>query len=209
MLPAGPALALPTILPETEKSFTSKSTSTDEVEKSNGEKVTCKEDRDESGTIEQPRPLGLFHDSLSGCTALGLVNCTGLGDAAGVVLVLGSWHLVYDSLATGLNNDGVAFLYLYGAVHFECASKLFVIKLGGMVLCLILNPTALTKVFEFHCKRREGASGKPAETKYWDGNGTLQNIVGLQISENESGQEEVADSSLGTWEFANAVLIMT
>jgi hypothetical protein len=203
------AFALPTILPETVKEFTGKNIGETELSIVGGGElaaVKCKEWIGLEGTVEQPKPLGLFHMHLKGCKA-SIVTCTGLGEESGVVLALGSYHLVYDTLSANLAADGVAILFLVGNTHFECLGKLVIVKLGGMVLCLILNPTALTKVFEFHCNKN--AAGGPGETKYYNEAGTLVAISPLLTSEAEGAGKETIQKSLGTIEYNVPILIMT
>jgi hypothetical protein len=202
------AFALPTILGEVE-TFTGKKagTATAQLLKLGGGEVSCTVANGSNGTLEANHHLGLFHIAFEGCKAEGLFNCTGLADNTGVLLTLGSWHLVYDSLAPSLVNDPVAILFLVGEVHFECVGKLFVVPLGGMVLCLILNPTALTKVFEFHCNKNTGP--RPEETKYYNEGGTLVAISPLLTAENEKTATESTEVALGTLEYPAAVLIMT
>jgi hypothetical protein len=205
------AFALPTILGEVSTFTGKKATGSGEalLVKANGEEVNCKEAKGSEGTLEANHHLGLFHIAFEKCTtASGLVTCTGLADNSGVILSLGSWHLVYDSLAVSLVNDPVAILFLVGTVHFECAGQLVVVPLGGMVLCLILNPTALTKVFEFHCNKASGAN-RPEETKYYNEGGTLVAISALLSAKNEGTFEESTEVALGTIEYPLPALIMT
>jgi hypothetical protein len=204
------AFALPTILPETVTTFTGKKAAGSaglELLKLGGGVFSCTAVNGEPGTIEANHHLGLFHLAAEGCKVEGLFNCTGLADNSGVLLTQGSWHLVYDSLAVSLVNDPVAILFLLGEVHFECVGKLLIIPLGGMILCLILNPTALTKVFEFHCNKNTGP--RPEETKYYNEGGTLVGISPLLTAENEKTATEAVEVWLGTIEYPAAVLIMT
>jgi hypothetical protein len=205
------AFALPTILPETIKTFTGKNignTALKVVGAPAIETVVCTEATGLEGTIEQPKPLGLYHIHFKKCTAgSGFLTCTGLGEESGVILSLGSWHLVYDTLGASLSAAGVAILFLVATVHFECGGKLLIVAAGGMVLCLITNPAALTKVFTFNCQERTG--GGPFETKYYNEAGTLTSIVGLTTSENEGTTKESVQIGKGTIETGEAALIMT
>jgi hypothetical protein len=207
---AASAFALPTILPTTANSFTGKKAGSGEaiLEKANGEKVECSKATGNNGTVESNRHLGLFHISFEGCKAFGFIGCTGLGDNSGIILTLGSWHLVYDTLGSSLSSAGVAILFLVGEVHFSCSIELVIVPLGGMVLCLILNPTALTKVFEFHCTKGRNA-GEAGETTYYNEAGTLTNIVALTSNKNERGAENSNEQALGFIEFSEAVLLDT
>lgn len=203
------ASALPEILPTTITTFTGKKAGSAEAKlvKANGETVECKEAKGENGTVESNRHLGLFHISFTGCKAFGFVGCTGLGESPGVILSLGSWHVVFDTLKASLSEAGVAVLFLPGEVHFSCSTELVTVAAGGMVLCLILNPTALTKVFEFHCNKASGAN-RPEETKYYNEAGTLVPITPLSSKKNEGTAEESTEVALGTIEYPEAALLM-
>lgn len=133
-------------------------------------------------------PKGTFHITFKECktTLSGLtVKCTGLGDAtAGEILALGTWELVFDKnpLTETLTT---ALLFNTEPTHFVCAGFVLVVS-EGTVLCLHLNPTAKSKVHEFHCT---GANGKPEDTKYWNSAGeekvaNLKQKVGSEAAEN-------------------------
>jgi len=107
---------------------------------------------------------------------------------------------VFDTLGATLGAAGVADLFLVQETHFVCAgvNKLFIVPAGGMVLCLVKNPTAKTKVFEFGCKERSG--GGPEETKYYNEGGTLVSITPLLTSEAEATAKESIQNGIGTVE---------
>jgi len=125
-----------------------------------------------------------------------------------VILTAGSRHLVYDTLSTSLTGAGVAILFLTGKVNFKCTSLVKIeLPLGGMVLCLVLNPTALTKIFETHCNK--AASGnRPLETKYYNEGGTLVSIVALLSNRNGGAFEESTQLGLGTILYPEVALLM-
>jgi len=207
---AATAHALPTILPETIKSWLGKNVGTFVLETGGGSVVECKSAGQE-GTVEQPKALGLFHIHFRECSAKasGIIakTCTGLGDEPGTILSLGSWHLVWDSLEP----LGVAILYLLDNVHFVCSfeiigNKLYIVPLGAMVLCLVLNPTTLTAVFEFHCKAV--AAGVTEESKYYNEGGTLVSIHRNESAVNEGTEEESVEKALGTLEYPVLALLM-
>jgi len=129
--------------------------------------IECKKDTSE-GTFEATKPLGSFHIDFKECSAAGgLATCTGLGESTGVILSLGTFHLVFDKLGTGAEL-GVGILFLVEKVHFECAGKLF--NVTGEVLCLIKPFNEKVKHFEIVCKKgKEG--GDPGETVYWNEEG--------------------------------------
>lgn len=206
------AFALPTVLiGNSEQLITYADTSTGQtVLETVGTLVRCGKAFSE-GTLEASKPLGPFHIHFKECKGEaggGSASCTGEGEESGVILVLGSDHLVYDTLKTSLSEAGVAILFLVGAVKFSCASGLInvEVRLGGMVLCLISNPIALTKIFEFHCKAV--AAGKPEESKYYNAAGTLVPIGTLLFSLNGGTPTEAVEVGSGLIEFSEDVLIM-
>jgi hypothetical protein len=209
---ASSALALPSLLigtvGEGASTWTGESTSKTELQKKNGKTVTCKAATGEA-TVEAKKPLGAFHIHFTGCKEEKLaVACTGEGEAGEVILSLGSWHLVYDTLKAGLTGSGVAILFLPAAVKFTCGGLVKVeVKAGGMVLCLILNPEALTKLFEFHCNLR-GTPFGPEETKYDNETGTWVAITPLEANENGGAFEESVQAGLGLMLFPEDTLIM-
>jgi hypothetical protein len=173
-------------------------------------KVVCEKAAAE-GTVEANKPLGAFHIHFSKChdSLLG-ETCTGEGEEVGVILSLGSWHLVYDTLKAGLTGSGVAILFLVEKVNFVCKALNTKIEVlgGGMVLCLILNPEALTKTFEFHCKLRTGGTFGPEETKYDNEAGTMVSIAPLLSKENNGAAKESVQVGLGTVVYPEDTLIM-
>ena len=200
------AFALPTVLiggGELAKTFTGKSIGATKLETPTST-VECSSASGE-GTTEAKIPLGQFHIRFAGCKDL--VACTGSGDSSGVILSLGSYHIVYDTLkGTELSEAGVAILYLPGTTTFNCSGFAEVtVKSGGMVLCLITNPTALTKVFTFGCG---GSKGKPEESKYYNAGGTLVSISTLLSIVGTAAATESDQVGEGTDEFAEDVLIM-
>jgi hypothetical protein len=204
------ASALPTLLPETITKYTGKSIGETKLSRQGGlAEVTCKSATGE-GTVEANRHLGLFKITFEKCKAAG-GPCTGLGSAAEDIVSEGSYHVVFDALGATLGAAGVALLFLPAAVHFICTVPIIgevldVVNAGGNVLCLVTNPTALTKVFEFQCK---GKGGKPeGSTKYYNEGGTLTNIVGLKSSEAEGTATEGAQSGNATTEYSEAALLM-
>jgi hypothetical protein len=189
---ASASAALPKILPESASERTWKGASVGKTELSilgNSIPVVCNSATAE-GTEEAKKPLGLFHITFKECKA-SFFACTGLGDASGVILALGKWHLVFDNLTT----LSTATLFLIEPlVHFECAGKLFLVL--GSVLCLDLTPLTSSVTHEFHCKTN-GTLGDPEETKYWNESGVEQKAE-LLSSENEGTETMSAQSGLGT-----------
>ena len=211
---ASSAFALPTLLignSEEASTWTGENVGNTELQ-SNGApaKVQCEKAVGE-GTVEAKKALGVFHIHFSKCHDSVLKKaCTGTGDEAGVILTLGTWHLVYDTLKAGLTGSGVAILFLTGKVNFECTGNgaKIEVKEGGMVLCLILNPEALTKIFEFHCKLRSGSTFGPEETKYDNEAGTMISITPLESNLNGGAFTESVQVWLGTTIYPEDTLIM-
>jgi len=211
---AAAAFALPTILPNTITGWTGASIGETELVKANGEPVKCTK-AELKGTVEANGHLGLYTSIFSGCVGEsgGLkVKCTGESgpgtDSEGIILSAGSWHLVYDTLSTSLTADGLAILFLTGKVNFKCTSLVKIeVPLGGMVLCLVLNPTALTKIFETHCNKATGLN-RPLETKYYNEGGTLVSIVALLSNKNGGAFEESTQLGLGTLVYPEVALLM-
>ena len=199
------AFALPTVLiggGEQASSLTGKVTSAIKLE-TPSTSLECSSGTGE-GTTEASKPLGQFHIHATGCKDF--VSCTGMGESADVILMLGSYHLLFDTLKTSLSEAGVAILFLPSATKFNCSGFAEVeIKAGGMILCLIKNPTALTKVFTAGC---EGSKGKIEESKYYNAGGTLVSISTLLTVVGTAAATESDIVSTGTSEHAEDVLIM-
>jgi len=208
-LMASLAYALPTLLVGTPgegaSTWTGKATSKTELLTETGPSYTC-ESATAEGTVEAKKPLGLFHIHFKACTEDGMFSCSGEGEESGVFLWLGSWHMVYDTLKAGLTGSGVAILFLTSGFKFECLMSRVEVR-GGMVLCLVLNPEALTKEFEFHCNKRSGRFG-PEETKYDNGSGTQVSITPLESSENGGTFKELLLTWSGRVAFPEDTLIM-
>jgi len=83
--------------------------------------------------------LGTFHTSFL-TVKLGTTVCTGLGDAVGVVLVLGAFHIRDANVGGKLV---VVSAFLLEDVHFTCGLVLFLV--GGCVAGTILPLSTLTK----------------------------------------------------------------
>jgi hypothetical protein len=127
-----------------------------------GLKITC-ESAPATGTEEPGKPLGLFHIEFKGCVSAG-VACTGLGEAAGVILTLGTWHLVFDKVTS--TELLTAVLFLPETTHFSC-SALVLTEVLGSLLCLHLKPTESNVTHLFHCNvEGAGETEKQEDTKW-------------------------------------------
>jgi len=124
--------------------------------------ITCNKDTSSGALSGRTATL---HIDFSECKGEnGLVTCTGLGEASGVILVLGSALLVYDSLSP----LGVAILVTLNLLHLSCSIVL--VEILGKVLCLIGTLNTATKHNEIKCEMLEKEkSGDPKERTYWEG----------------------------------------
>jgi hypothetical protein len=130
-----------------------------------GEGIECTKDKSE-GTFEANKPLGKFHIHLEGCKTAGGITCTGLSEKTGIILALGTFHLVWNKLGAEL---GAGALFLVELTHFVCLFVL--VEVEGEVLCLIKPVGAKVKHFEVVCKPA-ALAGDPGETTYWNEGGT-------------------------------------
>jgi hypothetical protein len=155
--------------------------------------VTC-EKATATGTEEKAHPLGLFHIEFKVCSAEvgGIkVTCTGLGEAAGVILSLGTWHLVYDQISTELLT---ATLFLPETVHFSCSILLVEVK--GELLCLDLEPKVKKISHLFHCHQKGALQ---LETTYWTDQEPTKEVTKAELlcSENHGEFTHCAELALG------------
>jgi hypothetical protein len=132
------------------------------------ESIPCAKGKME-GTFEANKPLGKFHIDFEGCkTSKVGATCTGLGEASGVILSLGIFHLVFDKLGVGAEL-GVGILFLIEATHLTCVIPLFIEE--GQLLCLIKPINTVVKHWEIVCEKGKEV-GDPGETVYWNETGT-------------------------------------
>jgi hypothetical protein len=190
--------ALPKILPESgvARNWTGSNTGNVEVLGS-GIAVICTE-APAIGTQEANKPLGSFHIELKNCTSeKGAVKCTGLGDSAGVILVLGMWHSVFDNLSS----LSAAMLFLLEKVHFNC-TVLILVLVSGELVCLWLRPTESAATHSFHCVAT--SAGKQEEEAYFNEAGTEVKAA-LMWSFNEAEAKPFVMLTLDTQTFSEAV----
>jgi hypothetical protein len=163
-------------LPEASPSSSSNTTNVISLSKprittSLNKSILCEEST--TGTSEETSPprLGRFHIVFRGCVGeeSGLkVKCTGLGDSTtGETLMLGEYHLVYDTGGTEL---GVAILFLVEPVHLTCLGIILNIVEGEQV-CLIKEPYVEKSLHEMVC---EGSAGVQKETWLNDNGETIK-----------------------------------
>jgi hypothetical protein len=187
------AFALPTLLNASGElagvvKYTAHSTGTiARLTKLNGKEVQCKTATSE-GEFTKNSVLGPFHITFSTCKGLsGLVTCTGTGDASGVILSLGTAHLVYDSLTT----LGVAALLLVGLTTFECAG-IAKVETKGELLCLLKPINTLALSGELNCTEKVAGDGDPGEVTYWNASGAPVNVAEGLLAKEGSGEFEMS-----------------
>ena len=166
----------------------------------NGNSWTCESTSvGEATETGSPNPLGTFHLNFKGCvgeTGGIKAKCTGLGDlTTGQILVLGEYHLVYDTGGTEL---GVAILLLVNSTHFTCAN-LFLEVVSGEQLCLIKEPYVAKTLHLFVCTQTAGVQ---SETYLNDSGNTI--TPKLTVTEGENATPGAAEAATGLILWLNA-----
>jgi hypothetical protein len=162
----------PSNLPEGAKQFSGASEGTIVFHNATAGDIGCNtatslEGAENEETSNLP-PLGPFHWHLKECKATATGStCTGLGETtAGTILVLGTWHLVFDrpkgGTFTGLTT---ATLFLLNPIAVFHCTALVLVELKGELLCLDLKPEEANKVHLFHC----GGSGTTPDDEWCKG----------------------------------------
>jgi hypothetical protein len=194
MASSASALILPEILPllNEERKFTGENDGTTPIlEAKGGNKVECPGGATASGTEEAKKPLGLFHITFKGCKSSGF-KCNTIGDEPGIILSLGTWHLVFDQEKPELLT---ATLFLPEATKFECTG-FAKIEVKGSLLCLDLPLLADKKHFLFHCTQTKGVADEKLYLNAGDvvgDNGKVQ----LLCNKNGLAFEECGEFALG------------
>jgi hypothetical protein len=160
-----------TLLPETEEVKGTGTSGPGTLTVLGGTTIVCSSATAE-GSVAAGAKLGPFTQDIKGCKeqATG-ATCTGLGEAAGVILVSGEAHGVVDVETPAL---GAGDLLLVTLVHFTCSIVLVEVK--GEELCLVKPVATKTTHFEGICEETAVGSGDPKETKYWNEKGEEVNI---------------------------------
>ena len=191
--------ALPKVLPEAAKNWTGASDGGGIVLLGSAD-ITCTE-APATGTLEANKPLGTFHIEFKNCTTEEkAIKCTGLGDAASVILTLGTWHSVFDNLTT----LSAAVLFLIEPVHFNC-SALVLVQVTGELLCLWLEPTIKKATHLFHCVATSPTVQE--DERYFNEAGTEVKGVNLKCAVNEGTPAACTELALGTQTFAVEVMM--
>lgn len=146
-----------------------------------GTKITCAKSTTEGTAFG--KQLGSFHMALKECTTKvgGIpVKCTGLGDAEGVILPLGSWRLV-----AGAEEQAYMWFLLAPELQAECLGLVF--KFKGTFLATITPMGVETTKYELGLKQ---AGGKQELAEYKDDEGTAVKVEALSTSLNGGPFEE-------------------
>jgi hypothetical protein len=200
------AFVLPEVLgSNAEAKFSTKDTVANPIFKTvNGNEITCEHWEGEGGFETGSKTLGLFHihffgkckSKVSGITA----SCTGLGDAAESILVLGKWHTVVDT-KTG-EALGAAILWLLEPVHFTCS--ILLVEITGSFMCLITTPLTSAATHTITCTQVNGVA---QEKKYLNDAGMETTIAPLLLLINHNEDFEMGVGATGTLTFPTAVTI--
>jgi len=204
----------PVNLPETSKKYTGAGEGITTYDSAQG-KIECETSKSE-GTEEQTGngpPSGPFHIDFGKCKNTGTgITCTGLGEATGVILALGTVKLVFDKeVGKEFKELTVATLFETSPVHFSC-SALVLIETKGEVVCLDLKPTESNKVHSFHCVGSEPEKGVFRSTEeYCKGGDTSGTCVEptrpiLLESVNHGAFTEALELALGNTNFTTEAI---
>ncbi|HEV2974536.1 MAG TPA: hypothetical protein VGX69_06015 [Solirubrobacteraceae bacterium] len=212
------AVEQPVNLPEsaTGRTWTGEAEGTSEFSSETGEAgvlvvVKCPKAEAE-GTEEAKKPLGLFHIHFLGCESevspKTTVKCTDLNHStAGEILVLGTWHLVFDRKIGGnFEKLTTAILFLVEPVHFSCSSLLLA-EVKGEVLCLHLKPETAAFTHSFHCVRN---GDLPTEEWCMKGDNGKEECLEplapkLESNTNETKFRNSAEQALGNMTFKEEI----
>ena len=166
--------------------------------------MECKKNATTATELKEKEPevgvfsyAGPFHIEFAECksTGAGGEACTGAGENAGVILVLGEAHLVEDIL-TSEGALGAALLFLLSTtndVDYTChvVGIPITFKVLGAVVCLIKPVNTIVKHFELVYER--GGVGDQKEVHYWNDKG-VQQTAELKTSINGAAEEMSAQA---------------
>jgi hypothetical protein len=143
------------------------------IETKAGTKISCTKSTTEGTAFS--KQLGTFHIALNECTTKvgGIpVKCTGLGDPAGVVLVMGTWRLV-----AGPEEQAYMWLLLGPEAQGECLGVGFKVK--GTLLASITPVGVETTKYELGLKQ---AAGKQELSEFKNDEGFAIKVEPLSAS---------------------------
>jgi hypothetical protein len=205
-----PAAEVPENLPfsATARGFTTASVGTPRLN-SGADNVEC-EKAEGSGT-EEPgaagvAPHGAFHITLTKCKeSLFGQTCTGTGDAAGSVLVLGTYQLVWDRKNGGSFELTVATVF-FVKTAFDCTA-LAKLEFEGSQVCLDKRPTESNVTHEFQCvpTAEKGATQSEEYCLVDEGGKCTWIKPNLSGRLNSAKNEPAAEEASGTNTFTEAI----
>jgi len=170
-----------------------------------GTSIECAE-ANADGELEANRLLGPFHihfgkscEAVIGGVKVGKCNTT--GDSAGIILVLGTYHIVVDVNTPEL---GAAVLFLVNETPISCALG-NTVTVKGSVLCLIEKPLESNATHTFNCTQTSGTAN---EREYYTGSGETKAKTSLLSKLNAGAFEEAGEAAKATVTFPAAVTIM-
>src|SRR4029077_11063424 len=122
--------------------------------------------------------------------------CLSLGDALGIVLLTGEWHLVH----LPKEPKHISLLLLINAVHIECPGigLLILILQGSTTLLLILPVETKTKAFKLLLNVKEG---KQENNEWVDDAGVVhktEELAGLNGGKDKAASQETQGIELNT-----------
>lgn len=162
-----------------------------------------------SETGNEP-PSGSFHIDFKTCkNTATLAVCTGLGEASGVILSLGTWKLVFDRKVGGATELTTATLFEVSPTHFNCTA-LVLTEVKGEMLCLDKDPTTSSTVHHFLCSSGKREAQEEEYCKGGESGGTCIEPVlpSLLESINHAAFKGAVELAEGTVEYGVAVVGM-
>jgi len=166
----------PSNLPTGVKAYTGNSEGAIVLHNASG-RIECKAAAFEGSeeTSNEP-PSGPVHIVFKECKNIETgITCTGLGDASGLILLLGTTKLVFDRKVGGAFTElTTGVLFLINTVHYQC-SALLLVELKGEFLCLDLKPTEANTIHSIHCTGEE-VGGHLTSNEEWCKGGDVSNV---------------------------------
>jgi hypothetical protein len=175
--------AAPKFLPET--GVTSKATSgAGKLETAGGSKIECTSDEASTSEEKESGKLGSFKVAFKGCEAFGFIKCNTPGDAEGVVLTSGTFHIRLLKASPA----EAAILYLVTPFKIECFGNTIEVK--GSLACTISPQNTKTTSFTSECKAGSGKGEQAITEVFKENSETEKEKVGLESKFNSGSFEK-------------------
>jgi hypothetical protein len=154
------------------------------LETMGGSKIECTSDEGSTAEEKEKGKLGTFKVTFKGCVAFGFIKCNTPGDAEGVVLTSGTFHVRLFKASPA----EAVILYLVTTFKIECFGNTIEVK--GTLACTISPQNEKTTFFTSECK--EGVNkGEQAITEVFKENSeTEKEKVGLESKFNSGSFEK-------------------